>query len=70
MKSITSQQMESIEGGSKLTTFCLGFQAGEMSAGAAVAAGLIAAPPIGAAMAVVLGAINLACIAAEIREFW
>ena len=61
MKSLEIEKIETINGGSKFGAFCAGFAAGELAAAGAIGIGLIAAPPLGAAAYVILGAINLAC---------
>ena len=70
MKNLTIQQMENIEGGSKLTAFCAGFAAGQAGVWLAVKIGLIAAPAVGAGMAAVVGLIDLACAVIALDEFF
>lgn len=70
MKSLTLQQMESVNGGSKFTAFCAGFGASQAGVWAAVKLGLIAAPAIGVGMGVVVGLIDVACAVAAIDEYF
>lgn len=70
MKSLTLQQMESVEAGSKFTAFCAGFGATQAGIWAAVKIGLIAAPAIGAGMATVVGLIDVACAVAAWEEYF
>lgn len=70
MEILKIEEIENINGGSKFGAFCAGFAAGELAAGGAIAIGLIAAPPLGAAAYVILGAINLACAYEGLSSFF
>ncbi|WP_162989963.1 hypothetical protein [Chryseobacterium sp. 6424] len=61
MKTLSLQQMESINGESGFSSFCAGFAAGQVGVAVAVKIGLIAAPPVGATVGAVVLAIDAAC---------
>ena len=62
MKTLSLQQMETVNGESAFGSFCAGFAAGQVGVAVAVKIGLIAAPPIGATLGAVILAIDAACL--------